>query len=80
MIENSLITLSVFSNNQLLRELVLEEVPSLGKLNSVMIDNLNIEKNSTVRFVFESNKNGKKIGSDPRDLNFLIKNIHFEYE
>ena len=80
MIESSLITLSVFSNNQLLRELVLDEVPSLGKLNSVIINNLNIEKNSSLRFVFESNKNGKKIGTDPRDLNFLIKNIQFEYE
>jgi hypothetical protein len=80
MIENSLITLSVFVNNQLIRELVLDEISSLGKINSVTINNLNIEKNSTVRFVFESNKSGKKIGTDPRDLNFLIKNIHFEYE
>jgi hypothetical protein len=80
MIENSLITLSIFVNDQLIREIVLDQVSSLGKINSVMINNLNIEKNSKVKFVFESNKNGKKIGSDPRDLNFLIKNLHFDYE
>jgi len=80
MIESSLITLSVFSNNELLRELVLDEVLSLGKLNSVTIKNLNIEKNSSLRLVFESDKDGKKIGTDPRDLNFLIKKIDFEYE
>jgi hypothetical protein len=80
MIDNSAISLSIYNDDDLIKKITLDNIESLGTLGEMTIDNLAIIKDSTLRLVFESSKSGKKIGSDPRDLNFLIKNINFSYE
>jgi hypothetical protein len=80
MIDNSVINLYLYVNDDLIKNITLDNIESLGTLSEMTIENLVISKDSTLRLVFESSKNGKKIGTDPRDLNFLIKNINFSYE
>lgn len=80
MINDSTINLSIYNDDDLIKKITLDDIESLGTLSEMTIDNLSIIKDSTLRLVFESSKSGKKIGSDPRDLNFLIKNINFSYE
>ena len=75
MIENSQISLTIYNDSEIIKQSFLND--SSG---DVVTDGIYIKPNSLVRIVFESNKNGKKFNKDPRDLNFLIKNIRFTYE
>ena len=51
-----------------------------GRVEDFKSEKFIVDKNSNISLKFISSHNGKNFGNDPRYLNFLVKDLKFEYE
>lgn len=75
MIDNSKITLKIYDGQKKIDQYLLDEPYGNYRTNAFPISS-----NSNLRVVFVSNKFGNQFNTDPRYLNFLIKNLRINYD
>lgn len=75
MIAESEITMSIYDDINKIDQYILKK-----PFDTFSTKNISIKKDSKLRILFTSNKFGSKFNDDPRDLNFLIKNLQIIYD